>query len=165
VKFSVAVTGLSNDDNGCNEPERLAGDTTCGPGGGELQSNLRMVLTATIQTERPIAEDIVNEWAARPAVDTVSLSGYESRIYRIGYELPIEASNVTQSDLVSFQLEMRLEQEFESFASDPPTAVVAATSPLPRTGTDSQAMIIIGMGSILVGACMYSTSGRRRHPG
>ena len=163
VKFSIAVTGLSNDDNGCNEPEREIGDTTCGPGGGELQSNLRMVLTATGQTDRPIALDIVDEWAARPAVDTIALGSYESRTYRIGYELPIEASNVTQSDLVTFQLEMRLEQELESFASDPPPAVVVASPSLAGTGTDAGAMVIIAMGCIVVGASMYVTSARR-HP-
>jgi hypothetical protein len=164
VRFSIGVTGLSNDDNGCNEPEREIGDTTCGPGGGELQSNLRLVLTATGNTDRPIAKDVVDEWAARPAVDTVSLSGYESRTYRIAYELPIQASNVTQSDVVAFQLEMRLEQELDSFASDPPPAVVVASTPLPGTGAGSGAMLTIGVGSILIGTCMYATNTRRRLP-
>ena len=164
VTFSIAVTGLYNDDNGCNEPEREIGDTTCGPGGGELQSNLRITLTATGQTDRMIAEEIVDAWSARPAVDTLALGSYESRTYRVGYRLPIEASNVTQSDVVAFQLEMRLEQEMESVASDPPPAVVVASPSLPGTGRDTQAMVIIGMGCILVGACLYSTSARRRHP-
>ncbi|MGZ4791720.1 MAG: hypothetical protein ACXWBO_07640 [Ilumatobacteraceae bacterium] len=164
VEFSIAVTSLTNDDNGCNEPEQAIGDTTCGPGGGELQSNLRLMLTATGSTDRPIAEDTVDEWSRRPAVDTRVLSGYEYRTYRVDYELPIGASNVTQSDRVAFQFEMRIDQALDSVASDAPPqpVVIAATPPLPRTGSNAGSMVILGLGAVLVGVGMNTMSIRRR---
>ena len=169
VEFSVAVTSLTNDDNGCNEPEVAIGDTTCGAGGGELQANLRLVLTATGSTDRPIAEDTVDEWAQRPAVDTRPLSGFEYRTYRVDYQLPIEASNVTQSDRLAFRFEMRLDQVVDSVASDAPVpvVVVAATASLPRTGSSAGSTAILALGAILVGAGMYTMSrmsSRRRRP-
>ena len=128
VNFSIAVIGLTNDDNGCNEPEQAIGDTTCGAGGGELQSDLRLSLTTTGSTDRPIADGTVDEWAAQPMVDPVLLGAYGTRTYRLGYELPIASTNITQSDLVSFQLEMNLDQSLGTvIASDPPAALVIAT--------------------------------------
>jgi hypothetical protein len=161
VTFSVAVTGLTNDDNGCNQPERAIGDTNCGAGGGELQADLRLVLTATSRTDRLITERTVDEWAVRPAVDTLALSGYESRTYRVDYQLPIDSSNITQSDLVAFRFEMRLDQVLDSVASDPPPVIVAATPPLPRTGIDA-GPVILGLAAVLVGAGMSAMSIRRR---
>ncbi len=92
-----------------------------------------------------------------------AFSGYEHRTYRVDYELPIGSSNVTQSDLVSFQFEMRLDQVLDSVASEPPPpAVIAATESLPRTGTNAAVIVILGLGAVLVGAGMYTMSIRRR---
>lgn len=162
VKFSVAVTALANDDNGCNEPEQVAGDTTCGSGGGELQYDLRLTLAATEATDRQIATGTVAEWAFQPAVDTIVLGGNETRTYRVGYSLPIGSSNMTQSDLVSFQFEMRLDQALDSVASDPPPVLVAATSSLPGTGTDMLAIAMVAASTIVMGIGLHRLSARKR---
>jgi hypothetical protein len=162
VRFSVAVTALANDDNGCNEPEEAIGDTTCGPGGGELQFDLRLSLATGDATERHIATGTVTEWAFQPAVDTFALGGNETRTYRVGYSLPTGSSNVTQSDLISFQFEMRLDQAFDSVASDPPPALIVATPSLPRTGTDMFAIVMVAASTIVMGVGLYRMSARKR---
>lgn len=163
VTFSLAVTGLATDDNGCNEPEQVIGDTTCGRGGGELQSDLRLALTAGATPDRLVAVGTVDQWAVQSSVDVVALGGHESRTYRIEYVLPTTSSNMTQSDLVSFQFEMRLDQVLDSVASDPPPAVVVATPSLPGTGSDAGALVLIGLATILVGCGLFTmgTRGRR----
>lgn len=163
VELSVAITGLANDDNGCNEPEQEIGDTTCGAGGGELQSDLRLVLTATDTTDRLIAGGALDTWPGRPAVDTRALGGHEYRTYRVDYSLPIGTSNMTQSDLVYFQLEIRLDQVLDSVASEPPAPVVLAATPsLPRTGTNAEMIVILGLGAVLFGTGLLTMSMRRR---
>jgi LPXTG-motif cell wall-anchored protein len=163
VEFSVTITGLANDDNGCNEPELEIGDTTCGAGGGELQSDLRVVLTATGATDRFIADDTLDAWAGRSAIDTRALDGHEYRTYRVDYVLPIGTSNVTQSDLVYFELELRLDQVLDAVASEPPEPVVIAATPsLPRTGTNAATMLLVALGAVLVGVGFVTISVRRR---
>jgi hypothetical protein len=163
VEFSVAVTGLANDDNGCNEPELKSGDSTCGAGGGELQTNLRLVLTATGSTDRLLADGTVDAWASLPAIDTRTLGGHEYRTYRVDWVLPIGTSNVTQSDLVSFQLEMRLDQLLDSVASQPPVPVVVAATPsLPRTGTNAATATHVALAVVLAGTGLVAISVRRR---
>lgn len=163
VELSVAITGLANDDNGCNEPELAIGDTTCGAGGGELQSDLRLVLTATGSTDRFITDGTLDAWAGRAAIDTLALGGFEYRTYRVDYVLPIGSSNVTQSDLVFFQLEMRLDEVLDSVASEPPAPVVLAATPsLPHTGSNLATVLILAGGAGLIGTVLLTISVRRR---
>jgi len=162
--FSIAVVGLTDDDNGCVAPEAQMGDTTCGAGGGELQSALRMTLSQ-VGTDAPATSGTVAAWAARPAIDPVDLRGFEVRFYRLGYELPVSSSNLPQSDQVSFQLELRLDQSSEAATADPPPVVVVASeAPLPGTGTDSQAMIVTASAVTLAGIwlCTLALARRRR---
>ena len=161
VTFSIAVTALTNDDNGCNEPEQAIGDTTCGAGGGELQLDLRLTLTAMGQTDTSVAAAAVAEWAAQPAADPLVLGDHETRSYRIGYELPISSTNMIQSDLVAFQFEMRLDGEAGSVASQAPAVAIVATSPLVQTGVDSIALIMLGSSAILSGLALYWFGVRR----
>lgn len=164
VKFSMAVTALHDDDNGCNEPELAIGDTTCGSGGGELQFDLRLTLATTGGTGTPIASGTVAEWATQPAVDSVSLGAREARTYRIGYELPISSSNLTQSDRVAFKFELRLDQELDSgvLASEAPTALIEATPSLPGAGTDVGAITLIGLSVCVTGLGLHKLSLHRR---
>jgi hypothetical protein len=162
VEISIGVTALANDDNGCNEPEQAIGDTTCGAGGGELQFDLRLALTATGQIDRPIITGTVVEWASRPTIDKVALGGYDTRTYRVGYELPIGSSNMTQSDLVAFAFEVRLDQVIDSVASEPPVALVVATPALPGTGTDVMAIAMVAFLACLTGLELHKMSVRRR---
>ena len=107
--FNFAVASLENDDNGCNEPEQAEGDTTCGPGGGELQFDLRIGLIATGASDRTVATRTLAEWPALAVADPVALAGNETRTYRVGYDLPIGSSNMTQSDMVAFVFRLHLD--------------------------------------------------------
>jgi hypothetical protein len=162
--FSIAVVGLTNDDNGCNEPETRMGDTTCGPGGGELQIDLLLTLSA-VGTDASAAVGSVADWATHAAIDPVDLRGFEARTYRIGYELPIATSNITQSDLLSFRLELRLDQSSEASTADPPSVVIVASDALPRTGADHDAVLIAAAAATLAGLCLclVRLPFRRRH--
>jgi hypothetical protein len=165
VKFTMSVISLDNDDNGCNEPEQAIGDTTCGAGGGELQLDLRLNLASVTGglADSQIAEGTVAEWAVRPAVDPVALAGDESRTYRVGYDLPVGSSNLTQSDRVAFVFEMRLDQAAgPDVASDPPVAIIPATSLLPQSGIDVRAMVMAAMSASVVGLGLYRLSTHRR---
>lgn len=166
VTFSMVVTSLVNDDNGCGEPEERSGDTTCGAGGGELQDDLRILLFATGNSDRPIRNSTLAAWTAQPAEDALSLTGHESRTYRVEYQLPIGASNFVQSDLVSFAFSMRLDQTLDSIvSSDPPPVVVVATPTLPTTGTELRAIVAVAMLVSLLGVSLYRLGGRwRRSP-
>jgi hypothetical protein len=160
--FTMSLISLRTDDNGCNEPEVAFGDTTCGPGGGELQNDLRLTLTALGAGDTLVAEGTVAEWGKHPAVDQIVLAGHEARTYRADYELPIGSSNLTQSDLVSFLLELRLEQVLGTeVASEAPTAVLGATGSLPGTGGDERADVMIGMGVLLTGLGLHRLSRQR----
>lgn len=155
VTLSIAVIALTNDDNGCNEPEQAIGDTTCGAGGGELQLDLRLTLTAMGQTDKSVAAATVTEWVAQPAVDPLVLGDHETRSYRIGYELPVGSTNLIQSDLVAFQFEMRLDQELGTVTSEAPAVAILATAPLVRTGVDTIELVMLGSSAILSGLALY----------
>lgn len=165
VTFSIAVTDLVNDDNGCVEPEAEIGDTTCGPGGGELQFDLSLALTATGAADRTVATGTVVGWVSQAIADPIPLAGNEARTYRIGYELPIGATNLVQSDGVSFAFELRLDQTFDSeVASDPPPAILDATKSLPRTGNDTLVIVLIAIWAVAAGfSLLRMTQHRRRH--
>lgn len=165
VEFSIGIPSIVSDDNGCNEPERESGDTTCGAGGGELQLDLRLALSAIGTTDRAIGAGTIVEWVATPRVDTFALAGHEARSYRLVYELPLASSNVTQSDLVAFAFELRLEHVLDSLASDPPVALVDATPSLPQTGIDPGLLATLGLSTAAAGVALHSWSAHRRRAG
>ena len=158
--FHFAIASLQSDDNGCNEPEQAAGDESCGPDGGELQFDLRIGLTATGGVDRPVATRALADWPAQPVADPVPLAGNETRTYRVGYDLPIGSSNVTQSDMVSFVF--RLQLDLVGAESEPPTITVPATPSLPQTGIDAQPVAAIALSTGFVGFGLYRLSARRR---
>lgn len=160
--FNLAVASLQNDDNGCNEPEQAAGDATCGPGGGDLQFDLRIGLTAIGGADRPVAARTLAEWAALPVADPVALDGNETRTYRVGYDLPIGSSNMTQSDMVAFVFRLQLDLVDSESASEPPTVVVPATPSLPQTGIDARPIVVVALSTGILGLALYRVSARRR---
>ena len=163
VTFSMIVMSLVTDDNGCNEPEQQAGDTTCGVGGGELQNDLRVTLVATGGSDRTVGDSTLAAWSAQPAIDQVLLMGHERRDYRVDYTLPADSTNFVQSDLVSFVFEMRLDEALDSLVgSEPPPVVVAATRTLPATGLDLHAVVAVAMVACLIGISLYHLSSQRR---
>lgn len=164
VQFSMAVVSLSDDDRGCNEPEAVFGDTSCGVGGGELQLDLRLRLIGFDATgATTIADGTLNEWASRAAVDAVALQAHEVRSYRVTYELPTGSSNRTQTDVVAFQFELRLEQVGDTpVGSEALPVVIGATGSLPGTGGDVRMLTTVGMTVAVVGLGLYRWGVRKR---
>jgi hypothetical protein len=160
--FNFAVASLQNDDNGCNAPEQAAGDTTCGPGGGELQFDLRIGLTATGGADRPVVTRTLADWPALPVADPVPLAANETRTYRVDYDLPIGSSNMTQSDMVAFVFRLQLDLVGAESASEPPTVLVSATPSLPQTGIDARPIAVLALSTGFVGLGLYRLSVRRR---
>lgn len=161
VTFTMALADLHDDDNGCIEPEAAMGDTSCGPGGGELQFDLRLALTAGA-AGYAVAAGTVDEWAGRPAVDPVALGSHETRSYYIGYQLPITSTNITQSDLVAFVFVLRLDQVGPDVGSEAPPVVIGATPALPETGFGARVPLMIGLSASLAGIWLYRVGVRRR---
>ena len=157
----MTVAALRNDDNGCNEPESTAGDTTCGPGGGELQDDIRLTLTDTT-TNALLASATLSSWVAMEVEDPVALSAHQTRTFRVGYELPIGSSNLTQSDLVAFELELRLEQ---ADGTDVESEAVPATPPLPGSGSDHGVLVVLGLACVMAGFVLFRLANTRRSPG
>ncbi|HVV36254.1 MAG TPA: hypothetical protein VHC63_06585 [Acidimicrobiales bacterium] len=110
VEFALAVRDLRSDDRGCDRPEKQAGDTTCGLGGGELQNDLQLSLSVPDDSDRAVHVDTLDDWSDQYAVDSVPLAAQESRTYAVADLLPRSSTNLTQSDLVSFVFEMRIEE-------------------------------------------------------
>jgi hypothetical protein len=112
VTFGLRITGLTNDDDGCSEPETREGDVTCGPGGGELQDDLRLSLRPVDDegvAGEAIATGTLAELNGRLLRDGVTIDGSAARSYVLGYELPESSTNVTQTDRVGFDVEVALE--------------------------------------------------------
>lgn len=149
VTVRVGVASLRTDDNGCVEPERAAGDETCASGGGELQDELWLTL-AVDSAERVLGSRTLATWAERPATDPIDLSPHASRTYELSYRLPLESSNLTQSDLVEFRLRVELEGDSD-VGSEPPSVVVPATPSLPSTGAPTGAPVMLGLLLVLAG--------------
>jgi hypothetical protein len=101
----VRIVDLVDDDNGCNRPESADGDTSCGPGGGELGRDLLVSATAdddgplTGRTIRDVA-DAADPWLA------VAVPAGGRRTVRLHYELPASSPNDTQTDRVDFGVEI-----------------------------------------------------------
>jgi hypothetical protein len=110
VTASVRLVGLTSDDNGCNHPETLAGDTTCGAGGGELQDDLVFRLLAVDgEDRRSIGEGVLSALEGQLVSDDVALAVGASRAYVVEYELPASSPNITQTDQLGFDIEVTIE--------------------------------------------------------
>jgi len=156
VTFTLSVASLRNDDHGCTEPERAAGDSTCGVGGGELQDDLRITLTDA--TGALLAADTLQTLAGLTVLDPTALHGNETRAYDVGYELPIWSTNITQSDRVAFEFELTLEQVD---GDDVDSEALPATPGLPATGGDQRVVVVVALALVAVGVGLWSVGSRR----
>lgn len=155
VGFSVA--SLRNDDNGCTEPERAAGDVSCGSGGGELQDDLRITLTDATAIDS-FAADTVSALAGPAVLDPVALNNAAARTYTIGYELLLRSTNMTQSDQVAFELVVVLQPVGGSAVE---SQALPATAPLPATGNDQRVVVVLALALVAVGLGLRSAASRR----
>ena len=123
VRFTFRTIDVVDDDGGCNHPEELAGDESCGAGGGELQHDLvvRLLTVDADGTDRLLDEGTLHDLEDRWLEDDVELEAGAARTYVLEHELPRSTTNLTQTDQVGFDLEMAL-------AAVNPSAQVAGVS-------------------------------------
>lgn len=124
----LQVADVVDDDRGCLAPEVAAGDTTCGPGGGELSDHLTLQLQPGAlvaghcrpQPVPPAAAVPFTAAAGSPLVTRARGTGMTCALLTVTH-VDSATDNLTQGDTVTFSLAVG--------AGRPPTAR-AAGSPL-----------------------------------
>jgi predicted ribosomally synthesized peptide with SipW-like signal peptide len=118
------TSGVAELENGCNEAEEAAGDTSCGEQQGELGDQLRVSLSllpgagcegtpAIVSPEQYPATDERAFKPIRPGGtgDPIVLAPGENRCARVDVYFPhLPHNNVAQGDSSSFRLAFRLDQ-------------------------------------------------------
>lgn len=100
----LRAVDLRDDDNDCNRPESREGDTTCGPGGGELGSWLRVTVSRLEgDATRPLWTGTMDQLAQGADLREQLAAGGTAHL-RVGLELPYAATNETQTDRIGFAL-------------------------------------------------------------
>ncbi len=128
----VEITNVKNYDNGCNEPEQAAPDSTCGnpgPGEGELGQNLMMKLNApgSVGYVYPHGGSCTDSgskcpldyWASLGRIDqvidgqiwdTIAPSSTLAGPMVLEFQIPTTVGNIIQSDSVQFDVVFHLDQ-------------------------------------------------------
>jgi hypothetical protein len=100
----LRILDLVSDDNGCNTPEARV-DTTCGDGEGELAEQVLL----DVQRVDAGGNVVVLAPTILEDVGEVSLGVIEPGVtiaYHLTWELPITSGNETQTDSLSFDVEI-----------------------------------------------------------
>ncbi len=113
-RFAFVLVGIRDFDAGCNEPERTAGDTTCGPraGAGELSTQLVVgsawaVADPTCRGEGRIGNGVLLSDAEGLVVTAPqAVSDADAACVVLALELRASADNMVQSDQVHFGIEL-----------------------------------------------------------
>ena len=113
-KATFTVREISDKENGCNEPETTAGDSSCGnpgDGQGELDDNLIVVVYDSAFTQQ-LGSMTLKNWnaqgeAARKVIGTIGAGQSKDVIIDVA---GLDSDNKTQSDSTSFVLDTKLEQ-------------------------------------------------------
>lgn len=112
-KATFTVRELTDEENGCNEPEKAV-DSSCGTPGdgqGELDEGLIVVVYDSAFTQQ-LGSMSLKSWndqgaAARKVIGTINAGDSKDVIVQVaGYD----TDNKTQSDSTSFVLDTKLEQ-------------------------------------------------------
>jgi hypothetical protein len=170
--IGLNAADVVEDENGCNHPETYA-DTTCtGSNAGELGKEI--ILTVYADAGNDGSYDASPTW-------TGSIEALEQRVtlasqlpaggatsYKIDAELPTSSGNETQTDQVSFDLEVALDGTSVAVqgtkitrhpGSGPLHRVLAK---LPLTGTPAERLAAAGLSLLLVGTALMLAGVHRR---
>jgi hypothetical protein len=112
--FAFVLVGLRDFDAGCNEPERAAGDTTCGPRAGAGELSTQLVVRSTWAVADPACPGEGRIGNAVPLSDAEgvvvtapqAVSDADAACVVLALELPASADNRVQSDEVHFGIEL-----------------------------------------------------------
>jgi len=108
AQLSVKAIHVHDDDNGCLRQESLAGDTTCGRGGGELGHVMRFsVFCLRGNTSQPLWTGTILDLEKGVSAPTHLAAGSAVQV-RVTAELPHDAGNDTMTDQLGFDLQFTL---------------------------------------------------------
>lgn len=112
-ELALRVVALEEDDNGCVGPETADGDHTCGDGGGELGRDITVAILPLDAGGLPdgpaVFHGTLRDLVAWTTLDPLLPAGVK-RSFRLDWALSKDSPNDTQSDTVTFDLEVVLEQ-------------------------------------------------------
>jgi hypothetical protein len=152
-ELQVLAVDVRSDDNGCEEAEAEDGDTSCGPGQGELDDAL--VLS--------VLRDGTLWWrGSLGALETdglpaETLDADEELVFDWTVELPLATGNLVQGDGVTFDLRFELEGRATEVGG-----VQVHGSDLPRTGSSTGALLLVGASVGIVGVTFRQLARRWR---
>jgi hypothetical protein len=157
-ELRVRATGVRDDDNGCDEPERLAGDRTCGTGEGELARIAVVSLRRAQSTWTGTVEQL-----SRAGADLGRLAPGDVTPIEVELRIPRVIGNDAQGDSVTFGFAFSLTAP--AVVADRTTngAVLGHVLPdaLPFTGLPVLTLVLLGLGLVAVSLAALA-AGRRR---
>jgi len=175
--LSIKTTNVVEDENGCNDPESYV-DTTCsGDNTGELGKEIVLSVYADPENDgsyqsSPTWRGTIEDLTHATTLDAQLAAG-GTRSFKITAELPRSSGNETQSDQVSFDLQVRLDgidaasvavEGTKTIRTDGPGPLRHIIDALPLTGTPSERMVAAALCLLLMGTALTLGVRHRRLP-
>ena len=173
--IGLSATNIAEDENGCNHPESFV-DTSCtGVDAGELGKEI--TLTVYADPSHNGAYDSTPTWSGsiedlkQAATLSSHLPGGGVSSYKIDATLPMSSGNETQTDRVSFDLQVTLdgasvEVEGTKVVRHPGSGPLhRVLSQLPLTGTPSERLAAAALSLLILGTALVLAGTRRRRKG
>lgn len=157
-RLRVVATDVRSDDNGCDEPEREAGDTTCGPGGGELAGALRL----TVRRGGELLWEGSLAALAHDGLPASSLTTGEDAILDWTATVSRSTGNEAQGDSVGFDLRFDLQGSEVEGSAVGRVDVTGLPGALARSGWSAGSAVRVGGALLLAGSGLLLVAERRR---
>ena len=145
ASLTLRLVDLTDHEQGCNDPEIEAGDTTCGGLEGELSEHL--LLSAALTPAGDCATDGTTVLPPIPVATAVrtgpldlvtTLEPGEHRCLQLTLDLPWAVGNLVQSDAATFDIEVHASE------AEPPPQVLGVVLERPPTAvTDTGASLAL----------------------
>lgn len=131
--FAAVVTDVEDLERGCNRPEQNAGDVSCGAGTDQGELSAQLLVNASWSSDVASCATAPVPGGMTPVrlADGLPFSAAaDDACLVLALQLPLEADNLVQSDLVRFSLRIGLQNAVLGGMPAPP-ADSRATSPSP----------------------------------
>ena len=150
-ELRVRATHVTSDDNGCNEPEEVAGDHGCGPGEGELAdaASVEVRDSGLVVWFGPLTA------LAEPGFSAGPIGAGEVR--RLDWQLRVSpgVGNEVQGDSIAFGIEFGLDGSSAGGSAVLSSTEVRGLGELPRTGLPAGLRAAVsGLGLVVVGSLL-----------
>lgn len=173
--LTLTATNVVNDDNGCLPPEIRAGDTTCGPGGGELGHWMQFTVSSVDSgAVHPLWTGNIDDLEGGAVLERGITPGAVQTL-RLDATLPYAAGNDTMSDRLGYGLRWTLSSSLGSdsaqVAGEKITRDGAGTNPttlarpgleLPFTGLYVGRTVLLAISLLFAGLTLVLATRLRR---